>query len=124
MSSLLLDLYTDFSGGSSGGVVFPTLSEFSTVFCDSHKAFGIVNKAEIDIFLELSCFFCDPMDDPMDLVFDHFQLALIHGPNIPGSYATLLSTASDFIPSPVTSTTGCCFCLGSVSSVFLELVLH
>ena len=26
------------------------------------KGFGIVNKAEIDIFLELSCFFSDPMD--------------------------------------------------------------
>ena len=26
------------------------------------KGFGIVNKAEADIFLELSCFFCDPMD--------------------------------------------------------------
>ena len=25
-------------------------------------SFGIVNKAEIDIFLELSCFFNDPMD--------------------------------------------------------------
>ena len=24
------------------------------------KGFGIVNKAEVDIFLELSCFFCDP----------------------------------------------------------------
>ena len=23
------------------------------------KGFGIVNKAEIDVFLELSCFFCD-----------------------------------------------------------------
>ena len=26
------------------------------------KGFGIVNKAEIDIFLELSCFFYDPAD--------------------------------------------------------------
>ena len=26
------------------------------------KGFGIVNKAEIDVFLELRCFFCDPMD--------------------------------------------------------------
>ena len=24
------------------------------------KGFGIVNKAEIDVFLELSCFFNDP----------------------------------------------------------------
>ena len=26
------------------------------------KGFGIVNKAEVDIFLELSCLFNDPMD--------------------------------------------------------------
>ena len=26
------------------------------------KGFGIVNKAEIDVFLELSCFFCDRVD--------------------------------------------------------------
>ena len=26
------------------------------------KGFGIVNKAELDVFLELSCFFDDPTD--------------------------------------------------------------
>ena len=26
------------------------------------KCFGIVNKAEVDVFLELSCFFDDPTD--------------------------------------------------------------
>ena len=26
------------------------------------KGFGIVNKAEIDVFLELSCFLDDPVD--------------------------------------------------------------
>ena len=26
------------------------------------KGFGIVNKAEVDVFLEFSCFFDDPMD--------------------------------------------------------------
>ena len=29
------------------------------------------------------------------LLFDHFQFALIHGPDIPGSYAILLFTALD-----------------------------
>ena len=46
----------------SGGLVFPSLSEFSTVYCDPHKGFGIVNKAEIDVFLEIYCFFNDPAD--------------------------------------------------------------
>jgi len=59
---LLLDPHTDFSRGRSGGLVFPSLEEFSTVYCDSHKVFGIVNKAEVDVFLELSCFFNDPTD--------------------------------------------------------------
>ena len=60
---MLFDLHTDFSGGRSGGLVFPSLSEFSTVSCDPHsQGFGIVNKAEIDVFLELSCFFDDSAD--------------------------------------------------------------
>ena len=59
---MLPDLHTGFSRGSSGGLVFPSLSEFSTVSCDPVKGFGIVNKAEIDVFLELSCFFDDQAD--------------------------------------------------------------
>ena len=35
----------------------PSLSEFPTV-----KGFGIVSKAEVDVFLELLCFFDDPTD--------------------------------------------------------------
>ena len=34
------------------------------------------------------------------ILFDHFQFALIHGPNIPGSYAVLLFTASDLASIP------------------------
>ena len=26
------------------------------------KSFGVTNEGEVDVFLELSCFFCDPMD--------------------------------------------------------------
>ena len=32
------------------------------VVIHSVKGFGVVNKAEIDVFLELSCFFYDPAD--------------------------------------------------------------
>ena len=55
---------TDFSRGRSGGLVFPSLSEFSTVCVVIHtvKGFGVVNKAEVDFFLELFCFFGDPTD--------------------------------------------------------------
>ena len=31
------------------------------LYCDPHKGFGIVNK-EVDVILELSCFFDDPKD--------------------------------------------------------------
>ena len=60
---MLLDLHIAFSRGRSSGLVFPSLSEFSTVIViHTVKGFGIVNKAEIDAFLELSCFFDDPED--------------------------------------------------------------
>ena len=60
---LLPDLHTDFSRGRSGSLVFPSLSKFPQ-FTVIHtvKGFGIANKAEIDVFLELSCFFNDPAD--------------------------------------------------------------
>ena len=58
---MLPDLHIGFSGDRSGGLVFLSLSEFSTVCGDPHsQSFGIVNKAEIDVFLDLSCFFDDP----------------------------------------------------------------
>ena len=60
--TLLLDLHKDFSGGREGGLVFPSPEEFPTVCCDLHKGFGIVNEAEVDVFLEFSCFFYDPSD--------------------------------------------------------------
>ena len=42
---------------------FPQLIVIHTV-----KGFGIVNKAEIDVFLELSCFF-DDLTDVGNLIF-------------------------------------------------------
>ena len=50
-NGVLPDLHTDFSRGRPGGLVFPSLSEFSTVSCDPHsQRFWLVNKAEIDVF--------------------------------------------------------------------------
>ena len=40
--------------------LFQNFPEFVTVH--KIKGFGIVNKAEVDVFLELSCFFDDPRD--------------------------------------------------------------
>ena len=57
---LLPDLHTGFSRGRSGGLVCPSLSEFSTVYCSQRLWHH--QKADIDVFLELSCFFHDPAD--------------------------------------------------------------
>ena len=40
--------------------VFQNISQFIVIH--TVKGFGIVNKSEVDVFLELSCFFDDPMD--------------------------------------------------------------
>ena len=40
--------------------LFQNFSQFIVIH--TVKGFGIVNKAEVDVFLELSCFFDDPMD--------------------------------------------------------------
>ena len=40
--------------------LFKNFSEFVVVH--TVKGFGIVNKTEVDVFLELSCFFDDPAD--------------------------------------------------------------
>ena len=59
----LLDLHTGFSGGRSNGLVFPSLQNFPHfVVIHIVEGFRIVNKAEMDVFLDLSCFFDDPMD--------------------------------------------------------------
>ena len=34
---VLSDLHTDFSRSRSGGLLFPSLEEFSTVYCDPHS---------------------------------------------------------------------------------------
>ena len=40
--------------------LFKTFPQF--VVTHIVKGFGVVNKEEVDVFLELSCFFYDPMD--------------------------------------------------------------
>ena len=40
--------------------LFQNFSQF--IMIHTVKGFGIVNKAEVDIFLKLSCFFNDPAD--------------------------------------------------------------
>ena len=44
------------------GLVFSSLLRISIVCCDSHQGFGIVNKAEVDVFMKLFCLFYGPVD--------------------------------------------------------------
>ena len=61
-SNLLPDLHIGFSRSTSGGLVFPSQNLPQFIVVHTVKGFGIVNKAEIDVSLELSCFFDDPVD--------------------------------------------------------------
>ena len=61
-SLLLPDLHIGFSRGRSGGLVFLSLSEFSTVYWDPHSQRLWHSQESRNVFLELSSFFDDPAD--------------------------------------------------------------
>ena len=61
--------------------------------------------------LAISCLTTSNLPWFMDLTFQ-----------VPMQYCSLQHQT--LLPSPVISTTGCCFCFGSISSVFLEVFLH
>ena len=64
----------------------------------------------LTLTLAISCLTTSNLPWFMDLTFQ-----------VPVQYCSLQHC---LLPSPVTSTAGCCFCFGSVSSFFLELFLH
>ena len=62
-SLLLPDLHIGFSRGRSVVWYSHLFQNFpQLIVIHAVKGFGIVNKAEIDVFLELSCFFDDSAD--------------------------------------------------------------
>ena len=40
--------------------LFKNFTQFVVIY--TVKGFGVINNPEVDVFLELSCFFSDPMD--------------------------------------------------------------
>ena len=59
----MLFLDTGFAGGRLGWIGIPIcfrILQFVVIY--TVKGFGIVNKAEVYVFLKLSCFFDDPTD--------------------------------------------------------------
>ena len=59
---MLPDLHIGFSRGKSGGLVFLLNSFPQFIVIHAVQGFGIVNKAEVNVFLERSCFLNDPED--------------------------------------------------------------
>ena len=59
---LLPELHTDVKGQVrwSGIPILKNFPQFIVIH--TVKGFAIVNKAEVDVFLELFCFFCDQTD--------------------------------------------------------------
>ena len=73
---LLPDLHTDSFQDAGQVVLYSHLFQNFPQFMLIHtvKGFGIVNKTEVDVFLELSCFFYDPMDAG-NLISDSFAFS-------------------------------------------------
>ena len=59
---MLPNLHIGFSRGRSGGLAFLFQNFPQFIVIHTVKGFGIVNKAEVDVFLELSSFFDNLMD--------------------------------------------------------------
>ena len=56
---MLLDPCVSFSGNRLSGLIFLSKDFPWFVVIHTVKAFGIVNEAKVDVFLEFSCFLCD-----------------------------------------------------------------
>ena len=82
-----------------------------TVLNDSIKPISSLIPKMSTFTLAISCLTTSNLPWFVDLTFQ-----------VPMQYCSLQHQT--LVPSPVTSTTGCCFCFGSVSSFFLELFLH
>ena len=110
----ILDSFVDHDGYSISSEGFlPAVVDIMVIWVQfTHSSpFQFTDSQNVDIH---SC----------HLLFDHFQFALIHGPDIPGSYAILLFTASDLASITSHIHNWVCFCFNSIPSFFLELFLH
>ena len=83
----ILDSFVDYEGYSiSSKGFFPNLVVDIMVICVKFHPFQSIL---VHCFLNVSVHSCH-------LLFDQFQFALIHGPNIPGFYPILLFIALEF----------------------------
>ena len=97
-------------------MIWATVSSLSC-FCWLYRAsLSLAAKNIIDLISMLTIWWCPCVD--------HFQYAWFMDVTcqVPMQYCSLQHQT--WLPSPVTSATGHCFCLGSISLYFLELYLH
>ena len=108
------DSFVDYDGYfiSSKGFL-PAIVDMMAIWVNSHISvhFSLLIPKMLTITLAISCLTTSNLPWFMDLTF---QVPMQH---CPLQHRTLL-------PSPVTSTAGCCFCFNSISSFFLELFLQ
>ena len=90
----------------------PTLVDIMDIWVKfTHYSFSLLILKMLTFTLAISCLITSNLPWFMDLIFQ-----------VPMHYCFLQHQT--LLSSPVTSTTGCCFCFGSISSFFLELFLH
>ena len=103
--------YDGYSISSKG--FLPTVVNIVVIWVNSPIPvhFSLLIPKMLTFTLAISCLTTSNLPWFMDLTFQ-----------VPMQYCSLQHQT--LLPWPVTSTTGCCLCFGSVSSFFLELFLH
>ena len=108
------DSFVDHDGYSISSKGFlPTVVDLMVIwfkFTLSRPLYSLIPKMWT-FTLAISCLTTSNLPWFMDLTFE-----------VPMQYCSLQHQT--LLPSPITSTTGCCFCFASISLWFLELFLH
>ena len=55
-------MFPDLKEGVRWSVISVSLRIFQFVVIHTDKGFSIVSEAEVNVFLDFSCFYCDPVD--------------------------------------------------------------
>ena len=107
----ILDSFVDYDGYSiSSKGFFPMVVDIIVIWVKFTHSSPLIPKISI-LTLAISCLTISNLPWFMDLTFQ-----------VPMQYCILQHQT--LLPSPVTSTTGYCFCFGSLSSFFLESFLY
>ena len=110
----ILDSFVDYDGYSISSMGFlPTVVDIMLIWVKFTLSSPFCLLIPKMLMLTLAISYLNTYLLPwfMDLTFQ-----------VPMQYCSLRHWT--LLPSPVTYTTGCCFCFGSISSFFLELFIH